>query len=65
MGITRTSGRTKSGYKKHVSRCWECGEPSSVLVVHPATQKPLCQDCAGDAWHGFEAKKHAATPEAD
>lgn len=44
MAITKSGGR-QSGYKKHVSRCMECGEFASILFIRPSDQKSVCVVC--------------------
>ena len=65
MGIRKDGGPKTKGYKKHKSRCWDCGKPSAVLIIRPSDQHPLCLDC-GEAWNpGIEVVKRAEAPEAD
>ena len=54
MGIRKGPARRSFGLKTNKIRCWNCNKVVPVVVIDPASQNPLCQECAGDKWSGIE-----------
>jgi hypothetical protein len=51
-----TSGQNPVGFGLKTNRilCWNCNKETAAAVIDPASQRPLCQDCAGARWQGVE-----------
>ncbi len=46
MPLTKSTPSPPQSGLRHRQKCWNCGAEAPFFLIHPASQNPICQDCA-------------------